>query len=98
MVVVVAVVVVVVVVCVGGAPARTRTGGGGGVTRRPQEAREYAREEGIIHFETSAKTAENVKDLFYTIGVQRRGRAGGREGGGGAHAPGATQRRSCRRA
>jgi len=33
-----------------------------------EEARQYAEENGILHMETSAKNATNVKDLFYEIG------------------------------
>lgn len=33
-----------------------------------EEAQEYARENSIIHMETSAKTALNVKTLFEEIG------------------------------
>ena len=35
----------------------------------PQEAHEYAEENGILHMETSAKNATNVKGLFQEIGV-----------------------------
>jgi hypothetical protein len=35
-----------------------------------EEAIEYARENGIIHMETSAKTAMNVRQLFEEIGEQ----------------------------
>lgn len=35
-----------------------------------QEADEYAKENGIIHMETSAKTASNVKELFLAIGTR----------------------------
>ena len=33
-----------------------------------EEARAYAEDNGLIHMETSAKTAENVKQLFVAIG------------------------------
>ena len=36
-----------------------------------EEAQEYARENNILHMETSAKTALNVKALFEEIGEQR---------------------------
>jgi Ras-related protein Rab-5C len=54
------------------------------------EAEAYAREAGLLFFETSAKTAENVKELFTAIakklpldqqgprGVSRAGGVGGR--------------------
>ena len=32
-----------------------------------EEAKSYAEENGILHFETSAKTADNVKKLFVAI-------------------------------
>lgn len=41
-----------------------------------EEAKEYARENGIIYMETSAKTGQNVKELFVAIGEE-----GGREKG-----------------
>jgi hypothetical protein len=34
-----------------------------------QEARVYAEENGLFFIETSAKTAVNVNDIFYEIGV-----------------------------
>ena len=34
-----------------------------------EEAVEYAKENGIIHMETSAKTAHNVMNLFVAIGI-----------------------------
>jgi len=54
------------------------------------EAEAYAREAGLLFFETSAKTAENVKELFTAIAkklpieqaTQRGMRAGARAGGG----------------
>jgi Ras-related protein Rab-5C len=33
-----------------------------------EEAQQYAKDSDIIHMETSAKTAVNVKDLFIEIG------------------------------
>jgi len=33
-----------------------------------QEGEEYARESGLSFLETSAKTAQNVNELFYEIG------------------------------
>lgn len=33
-----------------------------------EEAQQYARDSDIIHMETSAKTAANVRDLFIEIG------------------------------
>lgn len=33
-----------------------------------EEAQQYARDSDIIHIETSAKTAANVRDLFIEIG------------------------------
>ncbi|KAJ0676885.1 putative small GTPase, P-loop containing nucleoside triphosphate hydrolase [Helianthus annuus] len=35
-----------------------------------QEAKQYAKENGLQYFETSAKTAENVQELFYELGNQ----------------------------
>ena len=34
-----------------------------------QEARMYAEENGLFFMETSAKTAQNVNEIFYEIGV-----------------------------
>jgi len=33
-----------------------------------QEAEQFAQESGMFHKETSAKTAQNINDLFYDIG------------------------------
>ncbi|KAJ0673532.1 putative small GTP-binding protein [Helianthus annuus] len=35
-----------------------------------EEAKQYAKENGLQYFETSAKTAENVQELFYELGNQ----------------------------
>ncbi|KAH0610332.1 uncharacterized protein LAJ45_09774 [Morchella importuna] len=51
------------------------------------EAEAYAREAGLLFFETSAKTAENVKELFTAIAkklpLDQQGPRGGRAGGAG---------------
>lgn len=63
------------------------------------DAEAYAQEAGLLFFETSAKTAENVKELFTAIAKklpieqasQRGMRAGTRQGvqlGGRSEAPG----------
>lgn len=69
------------------------------------EAEAYAREAGLLFFETSAKTAENVKELFTAIAKKlpldqqgpRGGRAGGGAGGRGVDLKGgaATQQPGC---
>ncbi|KAL0637564.1 GTP-binding protein of the rab/ypt [Maublancomyces gigas] len=50
------------------------------------EAEAYAREAGLLFFETSAKTAENVKELFTAIAkklpLDQQGPRGARAGGG----------------
>ncbi|CAN0488359.1 unnamed protein product, partial [Hapterophycus canaliculatus] len=33
-----------------------------------EEARQYAEDNGLIHMETSAKSAQNVKNIFVEIG------------------------------
>ena len=38
------------------------------LSRASQEAHQYAEENGILHMETSAKSATNVKNLFQEIG------------------------------
>lgn len=35
-----------------------------------QEGEQYAKENGLVFLETSAKTAQNVNELFYEIGNQ----------------------------
>lgn len=39
-----------------------------------QEAQTYAQENGLFFLETSAKTADNVNDIFYEIGTFLVGR------------------------
>jgi Ras-related protein Rab-5C len=50
------------------------------------EAEAYAKEAGLLFFETSAKTAENVKELFTAIAkklpLDQPGPRGGRPGAG----------------
>lgn len=36
-----------------------------------QEGEQYAKENGLVFLETSAKTAQNVNELFYEIGNQK---------------------------
>jgi len=36
-----------------------------------EEARQYAEDNGLIHMETSAKSAQNVKNIFVEIGKSR---------------------------
>ena len=59
------------------------------------DAEQYAREAGLLFFETSAKTAENVKELFTAIAKKlpleqagTRGAGGLRQGAGGARREG----------
>jgi Ras-related protein Rab-5C len=37
-----------------------------------QEGKSYADENGLFFMETSAKTAQNVNELFYEIGMLQR--------------------------
>jgi Ras-related protein Rab-5C len=37
-----------------------------------QEAKQYAEENGLLFIETSAKTGQNVNELFHLIGMQQR--------------------------
>ncbi|GAB7338252.1 hypothetical protein MBLNU457_4581t1 [Dothideomycetes sp. NU457] len=71
------------------------------------EAEAYAREAGLLFFETSAKTAENVKELFTAIAkklpieqASQRGMRGGARAGGGVvldrqEAPGTQSGQAC---
>nr|XP_043627010.1 ras-related protein Rab5-like [Erigeron canadensis] len=43
------------------------------ITKRevdPEEAKQYAKENGLKYFETSAKTAQNIQELFYEIATE----------------------------
>ena len=61
-----------------------------------KEGREYAEEEGLLFFETSAKTGVNVQEVFTAIAnaipeTQMKGAKGGAGGGGGGAGAGSGQ-------
>lgn len=79
------------------AEASDPVGGGDDATRKvsTKEGRDYAEDEGLLFFETSAKTGFNVQEVFTAIAnaipeAQMKGRGGAGAGGAGATAGGQT--------
>lgn len=76
-----------IVIALAGNKLDLATGAGSKRAVETAEAEAYAREAGLLFFETSAKTAENVKTLFTAIAkklpLDQQGPRGARPGAGG---------------